>query len=48
MAAAFVILGFFVLLGAAALLGWCADTRDPEYSFGRVIAPWAASDGESR
>jgi hypothetical protein len=43
-----IVLGFFVLLGAAALLGRTADTRDPEYSLGRVLAPRAASDATGR
>jgi hypothetical protein len=26
-------------LGCCVGLGWCADTRDPEFSAGRALAP---------
>lgn len=37
----------FLASGAAVWLGWAADTRDREYSMGRVLGhrPW---DGEDR
>ena len=43
-----IVLGFLALLGVAVLAGRTADTRDPEYSLGRVLAPRAASDAQGR
>jgi hypothetical protein len=40
--------GFFVALSAMVLLGHGADSRDPEYSLGKVLAPRPASDADSR
>jgi hypothetical protein len=37
--AALVFLGLFLVLGVLALLGWTADTRDPDYSLGRLLLP---------
>ena len=35
------LIALIVALGVAALCGWTADSRDPEYSLGRLIAPRA-------
>jgi hypothetical protein len=35
--AALVVLAVFIALGVAAWRGWLPDTRDPEFSLGRVI-----------
>jgi hypothetical protein len=35
--AALIVLGVIALLGVLAVLGWTADSRDPEYSLGRVL-----------
>jgi hypothetical protein len=35
--AALVFLAAFIALGLAAWFGWLPDTRDPEYSLGRVV-----------
>ncbi len=48
MAVALFLLVLLVVLGAAVLLGRTPDTRDPEFSLGRVVAPHAASDEKSR
>ena len=48
MVGALILLGFVVLLGVVVLLGGGADTRDPEFSVGRALAPRAASDAETR
>jgi hypothetical protein len=41
MAVVLVLIGLFAVLGIAAALGWTPDTRDPEYSLGRVTRPHA-------
>ena len=46
--AALFFLGFFVVLSVLVLLGHGADSRDPEYSLGKVVAPRPASDNNSR
>jgi hypothetical protein len=42
---ALVFLGVLILLGVAAVRGWLPDTRDPEFSLGRVLAPRGGSAG---
>ena len=37
--AALVILAAIAALGVAAWRGWLPDTRDPEYSLGKVLEP---------
>jgi len=37
--AALLFLVAFIALGVAAWRGWLPDTRDPEFSLGRVLAP---------
>jgi hypothetical protein len=46
--AALIFLAFFVVLGVAVVLGRTPDTRDPEFSLGRVLAPRSASGKEGR
>jgi hypothetical protein len=46
--AALIFLAFLVVLGVAVVLGRTPDTRDPEFSLGRVLAPRTASGGEGR
>jgi hypothetical protein len=46
--AALVILALFIVLDVVVLLGLTPDTRDPEYSLGRVVAPRTASDRKGR
>lgn len=41
--AALMFLAFFIVLGVAAALGRTPDTRDPEFSLGRVTAPHITS-----
>jgi hypothetical protein len=41
--AALIFLVIIIAMGVAALLGWTADSRDPEYSLGKVLAPRADS-----
>jgi hypothetical protein len=41
--AALVFLAAFIALGLAAWFGWLPDTRDPEYSLGRVVG-WRDRD----
>lgn len=36
------LLAFLVALSAAGILGLVPDTRDPDYSLGRVVEPHAA------
>jgi hypothetical protein len=45
---ALILLGVLLVLDVAAWLGRLPDTRDPEYSLGRVTAPWTASGAKSR
>lgn len=40
------LLAFFVALSAAGILGLGADTRDPDYTLGRVIAPKPTERGQ--
>ena len=42
------VLAFLIACSIASVMGWTADTRDPEYSLGRVIEPRQASGAESR
>jgi hypothetical protein len=42
------LLALLIVLGAAVLLGCTPDTRDPEFSLGKVLEPHAASDEKSR
>jgi hypothetical protein len=42
------LLAFLIACGVASVLGWTVDTRDPEYSLGRLVAPRAASDEKNR
>jgi hypothetical protein len=45
-----VVIGLLVLLvalGVATVLGWTADTRDPDYSLGRIVAPRAPEAGRA-
>jgi hypothetical protein len=46
--AALLFLAFFIVLGVAVVLGRTPDTRDPEFSLGRVLAPRTASDDKGR
>lgn len=46
MTAALIFLAFLIVMGVLVVLGRTPDTRDPEYSIGRVLAPRAASDLE--
>ena len=46
--AAFIFLAVVILLGVAVLLGRTPDTRNSEFSVGKLIAPRAASDAKSR
>ena len=39
MVALLVILATLIVLGVAAVRGWLPDTRDPEFSLGRVVRP---------
>ncbi|HET8581950.1 MAG TPA: hypothetical protein VFL65_01765 [Jatrophihabitans sp.] len=41
MTAVILLLAFFVLLALAAALGFVADSRDPDYSMGRLLTPRA-------
>jgi hypothetical protein len=45
---ALVFLAFFAVLSALVLSGHGADTRDPDYALGRVIAPRPASGEDGR
>ena len=36
------------LLGVASARGWTHDSRDPDYSLGRLIAPRAHQGDDSR
>ena len=42
--AALLILAMFIALGVAAWRGWLPDTRDPEYSLGKLLEPRRKSD----
>jgi hypothetical protein len=46
--AVLILLALFLVLGVAAYFGWVPDTRDPEFSLGRVTAPRTASGAQSR
>jgi hypothetical protein len=46
--AAIIVLAILVLIGVVVALGRTADTRDADYSLGKVIAPQAASGARSR
>jgi hypothetical protein len=46
--AALVFLAFFVLLGAAVLLGYTVDSRDPDYSLGKVFTAERPKNGNGR
>jgi hypothetical protein len=37
--AALVVLLIIIGLGIAAVLGWTADSRDPDYALGKVLLP---------
>ena len=39
MAALLVFVALLIVLGVAAWRGWLPDTRDPEYSLGKVLQP---------
>jgi hypothetical protein len=46
--AALILLAFFVVLGVAVLLGHVPDTRDPDFSLGKLLAPRRAPNDEGR
>ncbi|HKC26990.1 MAG TPA: hypothetical protein VKB75_03160 [Jatrophihabitans sp.] len=46
--AALFFLAFFIVLGVAVLLGRTPDTRDPEFSLGRVVVPRAGTGMHNR
>lgn len=46
--AAIIVLAILVLIGFVVALGRTADSRDAEYSLGKVIAPQAAPGARSR
>jgi hypothetical protein len=46
--AALLFLAFFIVLGVAVVLGRTPDTRDPEFSLGRVVVPRAARGEDDR
>jgi hypothetical protein len=46
--AAIIFLAILILAGVAVLLGRTPDTRNSEFSVGKLIAPRAASDAKSR
>jgi ABC-type uncharacterized transport system YnjBCD permease subunit len=46
--AAVVFLALLVVLSVLALLGYGADSRDPEYCLGKVLTPRPASGDHSR
>jgi hypothetical protein len=48
MAVVLFLVAFLIACGLASAMGWTADTRDPDYSLGRIIDPRAASDTKSR
>ena len=41
--AALLFLAFFAVLGALVLTGHSADSRDPDYALGKVLAPRSAA-----
>ena len=43
-----ILLAFFVVLGVAAVSGHVADTRDPDYSLGRLLAPRTRTGDQGR
>jgi hypothetical protein len=42
------LLAFFVVLGVAGVLGWFVDSRDTDYSLGRLLAPRPTPAGKRR
>jgi hypothetical protein len=42
------LLFLLVVAGIASYCGWTADTRDPEYSLGRMTAPNATARDQNR
>lgn len=42
------LLFLLVVAGVASYCGWTADTRDPEYSLGRMTAPRATGQDRNR
>jgi hypothetical protein len=45
---ALVFTALLLVLSVLALLGRCADSRDPDYGLGKVLAPRPASGQHSR
>ena len=46
--AALIFLAFFAVLSAVVLLGYGADSRDPEFSLGKVLAPRSTPGDQGR
>jgi hypothetical protein len=43
-----ILLGLLIAAGIASICGWTVDTRDPEYSMGRLIPPDATNPPSNR
>jgi hypothetical protein len=46
--AALLFVAFLVLLGVAVMLGYTVDSRDPEYSLGKVLTAVRPKDADGR
>jgi hypothetical protein len=46
--AALLFLAFFIVIGVAVVTGHSHDSRDPDFSLGKVLAPRAHPNGRDR